>query len=136
LNRIESQASSPDFWSDQEAAQKLLQVRSQLEKKIERQEQFESEISDAEVLFEFAEEDVSSIQELSSLLKSLEHELSEAETEMLLAGDHVLAAAALLVLAPVIGRGGPAEPVDGDGLRPPVIAPAEVGGQNRRGGRN
>jgi len=34
LNRIESQASSPDFWSDQEAAQKLLQVRSQLKNKI------------------------------------------------------------------------------------------------------
>jgi hypothetical protein len=49
---------------------------------------------------------------------------------------HVLAAAALLVLAPVIGRGEPAEPVNGDGLRPPVIAPAEVGGQNRRGGRS
>jgi peptide chain release factor 2 len=47
LNRIESQASSPDFWSDQEAAQKLLQDRSRLEKKIDRQEQFESEVADA-----------------------------------------------------------------------------------------
>ena len=45
LNKIESQASSPDFWSDQEAAQKLLQVRSQLEKKIQRQEAFESQIA-------------------------------------------------------------------------------------------
>ena len=54
LNRIEAQASSPDFWSDQVAAQKMLQVRSQLEKKIERQELFESQIADAEVLFEFA----------------------------------------------------------------------------------
>ena len=88
LNRIESQASSPDFWSDQEAAQKSLQVRSQVEKKIQRQEQFESEIADAEVLFEFAEEDESSIKELQSLLERLEHELSQAETEMLLAGDN------------------------------------------------
>ena len=71
MNRIEAQASSPDFWSDQEAAQKLLQDRSRLEKKIERQEHFESQIADAEVLFEFAEEDESSIKELQSLLKSL-----------------------------------------------------------------
>src|SRR5258705_5973715 len=57
LNRIELQASSPDFWNDQEAAQKLLQKRTALEKKIQRQEQFESQVADAGVLFEFAEED-------------------------------------------------------------------------------
>ena len=68
LNRIEAQASAPDFWSDQEAAQKLLQDRSRLEKKIERQEHFESQIADAEVLFEFAEEDENSIKELQSLI--------------------------------------------------------------------
>ena len=28
LKRIENQASSPDFWNDQEAAQKLLQKRT------------------------------------------------------------------------------------------------------------
>jgi peptide chain release factor 2 len=88
LNRIESQASSPDFWNDQDAAQKLLQVRSQLEKKVERQEYFESQIADAEVLFEFAEEDESSIKELQPLLERLDHDLSEAETEMLLAGEN------------------------------------------------
>jgi hypothetical protein len=47
LKRIETEAASPDFWSDQEAAQKLLQKRSILEKKIQRQEQFESQIADA-----------------------------------------------------------------------------------------
>jgi peptide chain release factor 2 len=88
LNRIEAQASSPDFWNDQEAAQKLLQDRSRLEKKIDRQEDFESRIADAEVLFEFAEEDESSIKELQSLLETLEHDLSQAETEMLLAGEN------------------------------------------------
>jgi peptide chain release factor 2 len=40
------------------------------------------------VLFEFAEEDESSFQELFSLIKSLEHDLSQAETEMLLAGEN------------------------------------------------
>jgi len=59
-----------------------------LEKKIQRQEQFESEIADAGVLFEFAEEDEESLQELRSLVERLEHEISVAETEMLLGGDN------------------------------------------------
>jgi len=88
LKKIEAQASAQDFWSDQEAAQKLLQDRSRLEKKIERQEHFESQIADAEVLFEFAEEDETSIKELHSLIEQLEHDLGQAETEMLLAGDN------------------------------------------------
>jgi peptide chain release factor 2 len=88
LSRIEAQASAPDFWGDQEAAQKLLQERSRLEKKIERQEYFQSQVDDAAVLFEFAEEDESSINELRPLLERLEHELAQAETEMLLAGDN------------------------------------------------
>jgi len=88
LKKIEAQASAPDFWNDQEAAQKQLQDRSRLEKKIERQEQFESHIADAEVLFEFAEEDETSIKELQPLLNQLDHDLSQAETEMLLAGDN------------------------------------------------
>jgi peptide chain release factor 2 len=88
LNQIEARASAPDFWNDQEAAQKLLQDRSRLEKKIDRQAYFESQVADAEVLFEFAEEDESSIKELQPLLARLEHDLSQAETEMLLAGDN------------------------------------------------
>ena len=65
-----------------------MQDRSRLEKKIERQEHFISEVDDAGVLFEFAEEDETSIKELTSLLERLEHELALAETEMLLAGDN------------------------------------------------
>jgi peptide chain release factor 2 len=88
LTRIESQASSPDFWNDQEAAQKLLQKRTILEKKIQRQEYFESQMADAGVLFEFAEEDDESLKELRALVERLEHEISVAETEMLLGGDN------------------------------------------------
>jgi peptide chain release factor 2 len=88
LSRGEARASAPDFWNDQEAAQKLLQNLRSLEKKIERQEYFASQVADAEVLFEFAEEDESSIKELQPLLARLEHDLSQAETEMLLAGDN------------------------------------------------
>jgi peptide chain release factor 2 len=88
LNRIENQASSPDFWNDQEAAQKLLQKRTALEKKLQRQELFESQIADAGVLFEFAEEDEESLKELRLLLERLGHEVGIAETEMLLGGEN------------------------------------------------
>jgi peptide chain release factor 2 len=86
LNTIETRASAPDFWNDQDAAQKLLQRRSMLEKKIDRQEHFDTQLSDASVLFEFAEEDEESLKELRSLVERLEHEISVAETEMLLSG--------------------------------------------------
>ena len=88
LKQIENEASSPDFWNDQMAAQKLLQKRTVLEKKIQRQEHFESEIADAGVLFEFAEEDEESLKELQALIERLKHEISVAETEMLLGGDN------------------------------------------------
>ena len=88
LSEIEKQASAPDFWSNQEEAQKLLQKRSRLERVIQRQQKFETEISDAQVLFEFAEEDESSLTELRQLLNRLEHEIAEAETEMLLSGEN------------------------------------------------
>ncbi|MDX6612308.1 MAG: peptide chain release factor 2 [Blastocatellia bacterium] len=88
LTRIENQTAAPEFWNDQEAAQKLLQQLSVLKKKIQRQEQFESEVADAAVLFEFAEEDEESLKELQTLLQRVEQELSLAETEMLLAGEN------------------------------------------------
>lgn len=88
LTRIEQQATSEDFWSDQEAAQKLLQQRSRLERVILRHEQFEREVADAAVLFEFAEEDEESLRELRALISRLEHEIGQAETEMLLAGEN------------------------------------------------
>ncbi|HZB44847.1 MAG TPA: peptide chain release factor 2 [Pyrinomonadaceae bacterium] len=88
LARIEAEASAPDFWSDQEAAQKLLQQRSRLERVIARQEGFETSVTDAAVLFEFAEEeDEESLRELRELVERLEHEVDQAETEMLLSGE-------------------------------------------------
>jgi peptide chain release factor 2 len=89
LQRIEAQATAPDFWNDQEAAQKLMERRSRLERTIARQEQFESHIADAGVLFEFAEEeDEASLKELSALVLQLETEVGQAETEMMLGGEN------------------------------------------------
>ncbi len=65
-----------------------MQQRSRLQRTIERQEKFETEVADAAVLFEFAEEDESSVNELRELLERLEHEILQAETETLLAGEN------------------------------------------------
>ena len=88
LLRLEAQASAPEFWNDQEAAQKVLQQRSRVERVVKRQESFESSVADAEVLFEFAAEDESSAKELRELVARLEGEVAGAETEMLLSGPH------------------------------------------------
>lgn len=87
LEKLETQIAEPDFWNDQEKAQKIVQQRSRLERVIKRQESFESGVSDAEVLFEFAESDESSLKELYELITRLEKEVGAAETEMLLSGE-------------------------------------------------
>ncbi len=57
---LEKQISDPDFWNDSEKAQKIVQERSRLERALDGQEKFETAVSDAEVLFEFAETDADS----------------------------------------------------------------------------
>jgi len=49
---------------------------------------FETDLSDAEVLFEFAPEDPTSAKELEALITKLEGEVSEAEIQSLLSGEN------------------------------------------------
>lgn len=87
LEKLERQISEPDFWNDSEKAQKIVQQRSRIEKALQTQKDFETAISDAEVLFEFAGEDAASAKELEALIGKLEGELTEAETQSLLSGE-------------------------------------------------
>ena len=87
LENLEAQISTPDFWNDSEKAQKIVQQRSRIERALKGQKEFETEISDAEVLFEFAETDESSLAELQKLIPNLESEVDTAITEALLAGE-------------------------------------------------
>ncbi len=84
---LEKRISEPDFWDDSEKAQKIVQERSRLERALEGQEKFETAVSDAEVLFEFAETDAESAKELNSLIAKLEGEVDTAITEALLSGE-------------------------------------------------
>ncbi len=86
LEKLETQIGAPDFWNDSEKAQKVVQERSRLERALQRQGNFETGVSDAEVLFEFAETDANSVEELNDLIAKLENEAGEAQTEVLLSG--------------------------------------------------
>lgn len=88
LELVEAQIASPTFWNDAANAQKTTQRRSRLEKQISEQERFETAISDAEVLFEFAESDPASLTELAELIEQLETGVEAAETQTLLAGEN------------------------------------------------
>ena len=87
LEKSEAQISEPDFWNDQANAQKIVQQRSRIEKALAQQENFETGISDSEVLFEFAQSDENSVAELETLIVRLDKEVSEAETQSLLSGE-------------------------------------------------
>ncbi len=80
--------SAPDFWDSQEKAQKVVQKRSRIEKALESHKEFETAISDAEVLFEFAEADEDSANELADLIEYLEKKVDIAETQSLLSGEN------------------------------------------------
>ncbi len=85
LEKLEKQISALDFWDDSEKAQKIVQHRSRIEKALERQENFELNLSDAQILLEFGDAD--SITEAAELLGKLDAEVSEATSEVLLSGE-------------------------------------------------
>jgi len=87
LEKSEKLISEPGFWDDQESAQKIVQQRSRIERALGRQKAFETGVSDAEVLFEFAVEDADSAREFEQLIHKLDIDVSLAETESLLSGE-------------------------------------------------
>jgi len=62
-------------------------VRSRIEKALQQQKDFETGVSDAEVLFEFAESDADSAKELEALITKLEKDVTAAEIQSLLSGE-------------------------------------------------
>jgi peptide chain release factor 2 len=62
-------------------------VRSRIEKALQLQKDFETGVSDAEVLFEFAETDADSARELETLIAKLEKDVTAAEIQSLLSGE-------------------------------------------------
>ncbi len=85
---MEAEAAKPDFWADQERAQKVLQQRARLERTIHMAESQARLVDDIDVLFEFAAEDETSASELRQSLKQLAQEVEQSETQMLLSGEN------------------------------------------------
>ena len=65
----------------------MIRQRSRIEKALEQQSNFETGISDAEVLLDFAKTDADSAKELEQLIKRLDREVSAVETQSLLSGE-------------------------------------------------
>ena len=87
LERSEKLISEPGFWDDQEQAQKVVQQRSRIERALRKQQAFETSVSDAEVLLEFAAEDADSAAELETLIAKLEKDVDAAQVVSLLSGE-------------------------------------------------
>ncbi len=87
LEKLEHQINDPEFWNDSEKAQKVMGERSRIEKSLQQNESFNTAISDAEVLFEFAPDDTASASELATLIDKLEREVTAAEVQSLLSGE-------------------------------------------------
>ncbi|MBK6798587.1 MAG: peptide chain release factor 2 [Acidobacteria bacterium] len=80
LNKLEEQISAPDFWNNQELAQKTLQQRSRIEKLINTAESHQRQVEDIAVLFEFAVTDDASAAELKTSIEKLGVDVEESET--------------------------------------------------------
>ena len=87
LEESEKLISQPGFWDDQAEAQKVVQQRSRIERALKKQRDFETGVSDVEVLLEFAADDSDSAAEAESLVERLEREVNAAEVESLLSGE-------------------------------------------------
>ena len=87
LAKLEARISQPGFWDDQEKAQRTVQRRSRIERALQQQKDFETGVSDAEVLFEFAQSDATSATELGDLIEQLDRDVTAAEIQSLLSGE-------------------------------------------------
>lgn len=83
---LQKQSAEPDFWDDQNRAQKILQKISQFDEQLEKWENVKSAHDDLEVMLELAQEaeDESLEGELTSLLSQYERALGNLELQAML----------------------------------------------------
>ena len=80
--------SAPDFWSQPEKSQKIMQDRKRLEEGIESAEKVRAQTEDIDTLFELAREGEEILEDIEKELKTYEDHIAVLETEMLLSGDN------------------------------------------------
>lgn len=86
LSEIEDRSSQPDFWNDTKLARSLTQEKSRLSDEVMRFEKLERSYSDAETLWELAEEsqDSEARQEVESMIAALGRDFEQAEFQKML----------------------------------------------------
>ena len=88
LELTEQQISEPDFWSQPEKSQKVMQDRKRLEEAIENDTRVAAMTDDLDTLFELAREGESVHGDIERELKKYAEELGKLETFMLLSGEN------------------------------------------------
>ncbi|HEY7509814.1 MAG TPA: peptide chain release factor 2 [Vicinamibacteria bacterium] len=97
LTRLEDRMASPDFWKDQEAAQKMLQRRKRIELDLTLLKQLRSQEDDARVLVEWQEAGEDVEKDLRPALGAFEALIEGAEFQKMLGGEHDRAPAILSI---------------------------------------
>ena len=88
LVELEAESQQPDFWNDQQAAQKKMQDVSSLREVVEVWNAIQRRTQDAHELYTLVEDDPSLITELEQEATALANELEERETALALSGEH------------------------------------------------
>jgi peptide chain release factor 2 len=88
LAAIEKQISQPDFWSDPEKSQKVMQQRKLLEQAVAIDHELERRISDLDALFELSREGEPVEADIRRELDSLASRAERLETATLLSGEN------------------------------------------------
>ncbi|MEJ5370123.1 MAG: peptide chain release factor 2 [Bryobacteraceae bacterium] len=88
LEEIEQIISAPDFWSNPEATQKIMQERKKLEAALNRDRELAALISDIDTLIELGNEGEDVGADLAREIERLRKATEQLETEMLLSGEN------------------------------------------------
>ncbi len=88
LDKLEKRVAEPDFWKDQDAAQKTLQRRRRLEEDRDLSLTLKTRVEDLAVLVEWAEAGESVSDDFARGLDELAVAVDEGETKKMLGGEH------------------------------------------------
>jgi peptide chain release factor 2 len=88
LAKLEQQINAPDFWSNPEKSQKIMQDRKRLEEQIAQDSKIAGLTSDLDTLFELAREGENVTGDIEREVKGLTQRLEQLETQMLLSGEN------------------------------------------------
>ena len=88
IEKLGDAIAEPDFWSNPERSQKVMQDRKRLEEAVESDGQVARMTDDLDTLFELAREGEDVLADLSREMKNYAEVLTKLETQMLLSGEN------------------------------------------------